>query len=147
MRELHRVVGTLQQAAADPELRGPLALFVDADGEHDLRMPPRHVFRSSGAFMCGLRNGIREFNASAVGIVLPVRTLSGKRAVCDYADAEGVILVAAEAVPSGVLSAGMACPLHELPKGWVEAHEELQWLARPLREALASAPLEDVETF
>ena len=89
--------------------------------------------------------GLREADASAVGLVLPVRTLWGEDRVCAYLDAEALILVAVEDLGDGVVSVGLRCPLHELPTGWEEAHERLQSIARPLRHALAGRSLEDDE--
>jgi hypothetical protein len=70
-----------------------------------------------------VRAGLREAEASAVGLVLPVRTIWD------------------------VVRVGMRCPLHALPHGWEEAHERFQQIARPLRHALADRPLEDNEAL
>lgn len=92
-----------------------------------------------------VRAGLREAEASAVGLVLPVRTLWDEERVCAYPDAEALVLVAAADRGDGVASVGLRCPLHALPEGWEEAHERLQSIARPLRLALADRPLEDDE--
>jgi hypothetical protein len=147
MRHINRVVGTLQRAAADPELRGPLVGVVRGDGEFDLRIPPAHIVRSPAALFCALGTGLREAEARAVGIVLPVRAVWDEDRLCEYADAEAVVLVAAEDVGNGVVSVGLRCPLHLLPEGWEEAHEKLQGVAAPLRQALAERPLQQEETF
>lgn len=144
--ELNRVVGTLQGAAANRETRGPLVGVVRGDGELDLRVPPASALRSPSSFFCMVRAGLREADASAVGLVLPVRTVWDEDQVCSYLDAEALILVAVEDTGDGVLSVGLRCPLHALPTGWEEAHERLQPIARPLRHALANRPLEDDES-
>lgn len=72
--DLKRVVGTLQRAAANRETRCPLVGVVRGDGEFDLRVPPTSVLRSPGSFLCTVRKGLREADASAMGLVLPVRT-------------------------------------------------------------------------
>jgi hypothetical protein len=91
--------------------------------------------------------GLREAEASAVGLVLPVRTIWDEDQVCSYLDAEALILVAVEDLGHGVGSVGLRCPLHELPTGWEDAHAGLQQIARPLRQALANRPLEDDEVL
>jgi hypothetical protein len=88
-----------------------------------------------------VRAGLREVGASAVGLVLPVRSVSDEDRVCSYLDAEALVLVAVEDQGDGVASVGLRCPLHALPTGWGEAHERLQPIAQPLRHALANRPL------
>ena len=143
--ELNRVVGVLRQTAANPETRGPLVGVVRGDGELDLRIPPASALQSPRSFFCMIRAGLRDADASAVGLVLPIRTVWGEELVCDYLDAEALALVAAEDFGDGVGSVGMRCPLHALPSGWEEAHDSLQSIARPLREALADRPIQDDE--
>ena len=133
------MVATLQRAAADPETRGPLAGLLHGDGQFDLLIPPAELVRTPKRLLCALGTGVRETEARAVGIVLPVRTLWGEDAVCDYLDAEAVVLVAAEKFGPGLASVGLRCALHELPHGWEEAHADLQEIAAPLRHALAAA--------
>jgi hypothetical protein len=147
VKELNRVVGTLQRAADDPRTRGPLVGVVRGDGTLDLRIPPTEVMRSPGSFLCMIGAGIREAEASAVGVVLPVRTVWGEDRVCDYLDAEALVLVAVEDVGDGVGSVGMRCALHALPAGWEEAHESLRWIASPLRQAVAGRPIEEDEAL
>lgn len=147
MTGLRRVVGTLQGTAANPETRGPLVAVLRGDGELDVRIPPPSALGSPQSFFCMVRAGLRDAEASAVGLVLPIRTLWGEDQVCPYLDAEAFALIAVEDQGTGVTSMGMRCPLHALPHGWEEAHEDLQAIARPLREALANRPLEDSEAF
>jgi len=46
---------------------------------------------------------------------------SGTRiGVCPYLDAEALVLVAVEDLGDGIVSVGMRCPLHALPKGCEE---------------------------
>ena len=144
---LERVVGTLQGTAANPETRGPLIAVLRSDGELDVRIPPSSALRSPAAFFCMVGAGLREAEASVVGLVLPIRTLWGEDQVCPYLDAEALALVAVEDVGTGVQSIGMRCPLHALPTGWEEAHDRLQEIAQPLRHVLANRPLEDRERF
>jgi hypothetical protein len=144
--DLNRVIGTLQHAAAKRETRGPLVAVVRGDGELDIRVPPESVLGSPNAFFCMVRAGLREADASAVGLVLPVRSVSDEDRVCSYLDAEALVLVAVEDHGDGVASVGLRCPLHALPTGWGEAHELLQPIARPLRHALANRPLEADES-
>ena len=143
--ELNRVVGALRQTAANPETRGPLVGVVRGDGELDLRMPPASALQSPQSFFSTIRAGLREADASAVGLVLPVRTISGEEQVCDYLDAEALALVAAEDFGDGVGSVGLRCPLHALPSGWEEAYDSLQSIAKPLRHALANRPIQNHE--
>jgi hypothetical protein len=145
MARLSRMVATLQRVAADPKTRGPLVGVLREDGELDLRIPPVSALRSPRAFFCMLRAGLREADATGVGLVVPVRTLWGEERVCAYLDAEAIALVAVEDFGDGVGSVGLRCPLHALPSGWEEAHDDLQAIARPLRQALANRPLEDDE--
>ena len=135
----------MQRAAAKPEVNGTLLGVVRADGELDLRVPPPSALRSAGAFFCMVGAGPREAEASAVGLVLPVRTIWGEEQVCSYLDAEALALVAVEDFGDGVGSVGLICPLHKLPTGWQEAHDRLQSIARPLRLTLAGRPLEEEE--
>jgi hypothetical protein len=144
--DLGRLVTTLRQVAGDPESRGPLVGLVDASGVVDLRSPPTELACSPHAFLHVLAIGIREAAALGAGVVLPVRTVWGEDRVCDYLDAEALVLVAVRDYGNGVGSVGQRCPLHELPAGWVEAHESLQWLARPLRRAVAGRPIAEDET-
>jgi hypothetical protein len=145
--ELHRVIGTLKAAAANTETRGPLVGVVRGDGELDLRVAPASALRAPDSFFCMVRSGLRAADASAVGLVLPVRAIWGEDQVCPYLDAEALVLVAVEDTGAGVLSVGLRCPLHALPAGWEEAHERLQPIARPLRHALAGRSLEEDETL
>jgi fermentation-respiration switch protein FrsA (DUF1100 family) len=92
-----------------------------------------------------LSAGLREAEASAVGLVLPVRTIWDEDRVCSYLDAEALALVAVEDRGDAVVSVGMRCALHAMPTGWEDAHERLQPIARPLRLALANRPLEVAE--
>jgi hypothetical protein len=142
---LNQVVATLQRAATNPQASGALVGVVRSDGELDLRIPPPSALRSAGAFFCMVGAGLREAEASAVGLVLPVRTIWGEEQVCSYLDAEALALVAVEDFGDGVGSVGMLCPLHGLPNGWLEAHDRLQSIARPLRLTLAGRPLDEEE--
>jgi hypothetical protein len=138
-------VGTLEHAVTDRSLRAPLVGVVTGTGEFDLRKPPPGMHLESALFLRAIECGLRSWNACAVGVVLPVRSVDGEDLVCDYLDAEAVVLVAVEDLDGGVGSVGLRCALHELPDGWTEAHEKLQWIARPLRLALAGRELEDQE--
>jgi hypothetical protein len=143
--DVNRVVVTLQRVAAEPVHRGPLLGIVRGDGELDIRVPPTAALRSPTSFFSTIHSGLREAGASAVGVVLPVRTVQGEERVCDYLDAEALALVAVEDQGNGVASVGLRCPLHELPTGWEEAHDRLQSIARPLRLILAGRPLQEDE--
>ena len=143
--DVNRVVGTLQRVAGEPARRGPLLGIVREDGELDIRVPPGAALRSPTPFFSTIQAGLREARATAVGLVLPVRTIHGEERVCDYLDAEALALIAVEDHGDGVASVGMLCPLHALPGGWEEAHDRLQSIARPLRLVLAGRPLEEDE--
>ena len=145
MRDLRRVVGALQLTMADRESRGALVAVLSDDGTLEARVPPPEMVQSQDWLLCALRAGIREAAASTVGVVLPVRSVWGEDQPCDYLDAEALVVVAAEVVDDGVVSAGIRCAIHELPDGWVEADERLQWLARPIREAVAGREIEETE--
>jgi hypothetical protein len=145
MTAINRVVGTLQSVAAAADTRGPVVALVRGDGELDLRIPPASVLRSPRSFFCMIRAGLREADASSVGLVLPVRTERGEEQVCDYLDAEAFALVAAEDFGERVGSVGLLCALHALPSGWTEAHDRLQMIAKPLRDALVDWAVPDNE--
>jgi hypothetical protein len=145
VEKLNGLVATLKRATTDSDLRGPLVGVVRDDGDLDVRVPPAALVESPRAFICALRAGIREADASAIGVVLPVRSVWGEDQICDYPDAEALILVAAEDLASGVTSVGLRCAVHALPGGWEEAHDTLQWIARPLRAAIAGRPIEEHE--
>jgi hypothetical protein len=145
MGVLDQVVGTLQRACVQPQVEGALLGVVRWDGELDLRIPPAAALQSPRSFLCMVGAGLRDAAASAVGLVLPVRTVWGEERVCPYLDAEALALVAVEDLGDGVVSAGMICPIHALPTGWEEAQERLQSIARPLRLMLADRPLEEEE--
>jgi hypothetical protein len=145
MEVLHQVVAALQGVAANSQTNSAVVGVVRSDGELDLRIPPPSALRSASSFFCMLGAGLREAEASAVGVVLPIRTLWGEARVCSYLDAEALALVAVEDFGEGVGSVGMSCPLHELPDGWEEAHDRLQSIAKPLRLTLAGRPLSDEE--
>jgi hypothetical protein len=129
------VVGTLRQVAADPRTRGPLVGVLRGDGEFDLRLPPDAAPESPASFFCAIRAAVHDASASAVGLVVPVRTLWGEEHPCSYLDAEALALVAVD----GVASVALRCPLHALPLGWAEAARQLQSFAEPLRYALTAA--------
>jgi hypothetical protein len=137
MAALMRIVAALQQLAADPGRRGPLVAVVSRDGELDVRVPPVSMLESPDVLMCAVRAGLRAAGAAAVALLLPVRTLWGEDCLCDYLDAEALVLVAVEELRDGVATTGLRCALHALPTGWQEAHEALRWLSAPLRDALA----------
>jgi hypothetical protein len=147
MIQLDRLVPTLKHLAADEKTRQRLLGVMRGDGEFDVRIPPAAALASARTFFCGLGAILREAEATAVGIVLPVRTISGDERVCPYLDAEALALVAAQDSGDRVASVGLRCPMHALPAGWEEAHDRLQSLAKPLREALAGRPLRDEESL
>lgn len=118
---------------------------VRGDGSLDLRIAPDSAVESPHGFFCVLRAGIRATNGSAAGVVLPVRTLWGEEHVCSYLDAEALAVVAVEDVDNGVAGVGLRCALHLLPSGWEDAHDRLQSIAAPLRQALARRPIENDE--
>jgi hypothetical protein len=142
-----RIVSTLQKAAADPQSRGPLVAFLRGDGTLELIVPPAEFVDATTLFLCGLRTGVTETAATAVGVTVPVRTLWGEDQPCHRLDAEAFVVAAAEEMGDGVTSVGIRCAVHELPSGWHEAHESLQWVARPLRHAVAAAPFSENETL
>ncbi len=146
MSGIELVIGALRQVAADPRTRGPLVGVLRGDGELDLHVPPHAAPQSPTSFFCAIRGIVQEATPSAIGLVLPVRSLWGDDHVCDYLDAEAFALVAVEDHGDGVMSVGLRCPLHALPLGWTEAHDQLQSFAEPLRYALAGRPLADEET-
>src|SRR5581483_148198 len=82
------VIGTLRQVAADPRTRGPLVGVLRGDGELDLHVPPHAAPQSPASFFCAIRGIVQEATPSAIGLVLPVRSLWGDAHVCDYLDAE-----------------------------------------------------------
>jgi len=143
MSGIELVVGALRQVAADPRTRGPLVGVLRGDGELDLHVPPPAASQSPASFFCAIRGVVQEATASAIGLVLPVRTLWGDEHVCPYPDAEALALVAVEDYGDKVASVGLRCPLHALPLGWTEAHDRLRSFAEPLRYALAGRPLAD----
>ncbi len=145
MAALNQVVATMQRACTTPPAVGALVGIVGSDGELDLRIPPAEALQSARSFFCMVGAGLREADASAVGFVLPVRTLWGEESVCPYPDAEALAIVAVEDSRDGVRSVGMICPLHELPAGWRDAPDRLQSIAQPLRFMLADRPLEAEE--
>jgi hypothetical protein len=137
MRGLELLIGMLRQVAADPRTRGPLVGVLRGDGELDLHVPPDAAPQSPASFYCAIRGVVQEATASAIGLVVPVRTLWGDEHICPYPDAEALALVAVEDYGDGVASVGLHCPLHALPLGWTEAHDRLRSFAEPLRYALA----------
>jgi hypothetical protein len=143
--DINRLIGTLQNVAADAETRGPVVALVRDTGELDVRVPPARVLNSPRAFFCMIRAGLREADASAVGLLLPVRTVWDEEQVCDYLDAEAFALVAAENFGDRVASVGVRCALHALPSGWAEAHDRLQVIAAPLRQAMVDWAVPDSE--
>jgi hypothetical protein len=130
------LVSSLRQAVAKPQTRGPLVALLRGDGALDLRVPPDSVLVSPDVFFCAIRSGAQQAGATAVGFVLPVRTLWGDEHVCSILDAEALALVAVADLGDRVVSAGFRCPLHALPDGWVDAHHKLRSLARPLQYVL-----------
>lgn len=147
MLALGRIVVTLQRIAAIPAARGPIVVIMDGNGELDVRVPPPTVMRSSASFFSLVRAGLRETDARAMGVVLPVRTIWGEECVCDYLDAEALALVAVEDVSGRIASVGLHCPIHALPSGWREAHDRLRSIAEPLRLLVADRPLEEYEAI
>ena len=141
MSDLRRVVGALQQTMADRAARGALVAFLGDDGILKASVPPPEMLESPEWLVYALPAAA----VSTAAIVLPVRTLWREDVPCDYLDAEALVIVAAEVVEDGVLGAGVRCPIHQLPDGWVEAHDDLQWLSRPLRAALAGREIEETE--
>jgi hypothetical protein len=147
MTAINRVIGTLQNVAAAADTRGPVVALVRGNGELDVRIPPASVLRSPRSFFCMIRAGLREADASSVGVLLPVRTVWDEEQVCDYLDAEAFALVAAEDFGGRVASVGLSCPLHALPSGWTEAHGRLQVIAKPLRDVLVDWAVPDNEAI
>jgi hypothetical protein len=145
MGVLDQVVAALQGVATNSQTNSAVVAVVRSDGQLDLRIPPASALRSATSFFCILAAGLREAEASAVGVVLPIRTVWGEACVCSYLDAEALALVAVEDFGDVVGSVGMSCPLHELPDGWEEAHDRLQSIAKPLRLTLARRPLSEEE--
>lgn len=130
---LEGIVSVLRQA------QGPLVAIAAGDGALDVRVPPAELTESPATLLCALRTGVRETEATAIGLVLPVRTLWGEDEPCDPLDAEALVLAAAST--EGTVAG--RCALHELPDGWSDAHVELRWLTEPLRRAFASAATQD----
>jgi hypothetical protein len=131
------VVEALRQVAANPRTRGPLVCVLRADGELDVRMSPDAAPQSpASSFFCAARSALQDASAGAVGLVVPVRTLWGDEHPCSYLDAEALALVAVADCGAAV---GLRCPMHLLPLGWVDAYEQLQAFAEPLRYALSAA--------
>jgi hypothetical protein len=145
MAALTRIVAALQQLAADAARRGPLVGVLTRDGELEIRVPPASMLESPDVLLSAVRSGLRAVEAVAVAVVLPVRTLWGDDCLCDYLDAEALVLVAVEELHDGVATTGLRCALHTLPDGWEEAQESLRWLSTPLREALARRAFADDE--
>jgi hypothetical protein len=145
MSVLDQIVATMQRACVHSEAQGALVGVLRWDGELALRIPPPAALQSARSFFCMVGAGLRDAGASAVGLVLPVRTIEGEERLCPYLDAESLALVVVEDYGDGVGSVGLICPLHALPTGWKEAHGRLQSIARPLRLMLADRPLEEEE--
>jgi hypothetical protein len=66
---------------------------VRGDGKLDVRIPPASALASASTFFCGVGTALREAEATAAGLLLPVRTLWGEEHVCPYLDAEALALV------------------------------------------------------
>jgi hypothetical protein len=152
MSGVRKIAVELLALAANAEDRRPLLAFRPS-GCHDLDLhaPPKAVLESTEDFltlgMSAVRGVLDALGARAAGLLLPVRTLWEEFAVCPYLDAEALVVVAAEAVEGGAASVGITCPIHLLPTGWNEAHTETNFLAAPLRQAVAGVPLADESTL
>jgi hypothetical protein len=144
--ELTRIVQTLQATLADAESRGPLVAIARRDGVLELIVPPRDAAASVETFFDALDDTVRPLEAAAVAVALPVRTLWAEDHLCDRLDAEAFVVVAAEDFGERVASVGVRCAIHELPEGWTEAHDDLQWLAEPLRRVVGRRQIEDHES-
>lgn len=151
-RDLTRLAGGLTAAAADPAgPRALLAFVAGGLGEAELRVPPGEILASTEAFlsrgMSAIACGLDRAGARCVGLLLPVRSIGRRIAICPGPDAEAALVAAAEDVGDGALSLAVMCAIHALPHGWREVHADLEWLTRPLRAAVARRPLADDEAF
>lgn len=149
---VRKIAIELLALAASADERRPLFAFRPAGcKELDLHTPPKGVLESTDDFltsgMTAVRGVLEGLGARAAGLLLPVRSLWGDLAVCPYLDAEALVVLAAEAVKGGAASVGIMCPMHLLPTGWHEAHAETNFLAAPLRQAVAGVPLADESTL
>jgi hypothetical protein len=142
-----RVIGALTELSADRETRGPLVASVDRFGVLEVRIPPKGILGSPDAFFSALRDGLREVEARAVGLVLPVRRLWGEDRVCDYLDCEALVIAAVEETGPGLVGAGVRCPLHRLPNGWEDALDDVDLIVASLGAALADRPHEEREAL
>jgi hypothetical protein len=137
MAGLTRIVAALQRLAADPKTRSAVLAVVRRDGTLDVRIASSSTAESADGVLCVLRAGIREAEAAAAALLLPVRTLWGDDCACDFLDAEAFALVAVEELHDAVVATALRCAMHALPDGWEEAQDRLRWLSEPLREAVA----------
>lgn len=148
---IHQLVGRLMGRAADPFDRGPVFACLPAGStELELLVPPPAVTASTLLFLeLGLSAICRDLlarKAVCAGLLLPVVTRDREIEICPVQEADAMLIVAAEDAEVGVASAGVICSLRGLPEGWREVHADVQWLARPLREALAHRPLAGTES-
>jgi hypothetical protein len=133
-------------AAAAPDERRPLyVLRPEGSAESTVRELPAGSVASSDDFlltgMTVVQGTIAGTGARSAGLLVPIRTLWGATAVCEQLDAEAFAIVTAQGLGDLAGSVGIACPVHLLPNGWRESHAELDWLATPLRRAVAHLPL------
>jgi len=133
--------------AADPFERGPaFSCLPTGSKEFEVLIPPPAVTASTLLFLeLGLGAVCRDLlarKAACAGLLLPVVAPDTEIEICPLREADSMLIVAAEDADVGVASAGVICTLRGLPDDWREAHADVQWLAQPLREALAQRPLQ-----
>jgi hypothetical protein len=145
------VASQLVAFGQDPRARRTTMLFRSAGSDGIEGLHPPDSFLASGEVFQGMalptiQRGLREKEAVCVGLFVPVRQHDDDYLVCPHAEADGMLVCAAERVEDGVVSLAYFAPVDCRHCDWREVHSEVAWLTAALREAVTGGPLEKAET-
>jgi hypothetical protein len=141
------MVGGLMRIASDPSHPRVAVGHCTAESPLEVLAPPTDAVGTSRDFaekvLAELLDRFGTGTLSTVGVLAPARRDAGSLEICTEADADGMLVCAAESAPDGAASAGVFLTTEGR---WADVHHEAAWICSALRALVATAPLELGET-